>query len=130
MPNTVTVTHKATGRSWTVPAFTSRPNNRYRVAYRAASVEDVDGLLPCAGCGNLTGATDTTYRGIVVAVGQADRIVNDLDAFEVTGEVAYGLATTVNVCPAHNGSKRRDGVHNALEAAALARLEAHAEPCP
>lgn len=124
---TATVTHLPTGRTWTVPAFTSKPNNRRRVALRAASVGDRGGMLPCAACGALTAATGvhtlaTDLGPVSVAVGEADRVVNDHPAFRVSAPVAYAAQTVANVCAACNGSDARAAHLDTLERVALRLL--------
>lgn len=126
---TATVIHRTTGQTFTVRTPVHRPNAQRRQALRelAAGGVDRDGLLPCAGCGVRTGATATVWQGVAVASGEADRTVRDHPAFDVVGEVGYGEATVLNVCPSCNGSTGRTAHLDNLEAAALQRLQRHAD---
>lgn len=127
---TTTVHHHATGESFTVPAFTTRPNHaaRVRAALVGATLESADpALVACVACDRLVAVGDATVTvdGRAVAVGamQVDRVVNDHPAFTVDATVAYAASTTVPTCAACNGSPTaRARVLDALESAALERL--------
>ena len=123
------------GTVWEVPAEGARPN---LAARRRAMLTDADafaGFVRCAACGVLCATeTGTEVDGFAVAVAQADRAVNDLPAFVVLdaegrpARAAYAVATVLPVCPEHNGSPRaRERVTDALPAAAVGRLDRHAE---
>ena len=122
-----TVTHNATGRTWTVRAFTSKPNNRQRVGLRIAQSGQAGPVIPCAVCAEPTADTgtnaptvETPYGPLTVPTGQADRIVNDHPAFMVDRPVAYDKATVANVCHRHNARSKA----TAYDAQTLARMEA------
>lgn len=129
----VFVLHIPSGRVWMAKGEGTRPALKVRKAAMLEGLEVLESLIRCAACGVIIAVeAGVTYRDHLIAVAEADRVVNDHPDYLVYDEagrparVGYSPATVVAVCPTCNGSSRREFVRDELRDAAAARMDRYA----